>query len=254
MERGGTGGGAEVPDGRQGAVPVRSPRRAHHQRGSPRPAVSTCGMDHLPEPADPGDQRQDQRQPRIQDVALRRDQAPGAHEPRGSDTPSPRAKMFAVIGDANGICASRRSCSTPLHGRLQGLRPAPGWSFDRRGVHLAQLDEIGRNITDRALITARLGLTGEGRHPPSTGGSRRRSPQAVRRGEDRPGRVRGAEGLLPRPPVPNGAGVPASLRHRRLAEAITGFAVQVTLPRILEPRKGRSSSISPRPTSPTRRH
>ena len=77
------GGGAEVPDGRQGAVPVRSARRAHHQGVRPRPRRLDPRHGSSPEPAHPGDQRQDQRQPRIQDRPLRRDGRPGAHELRG---------------------------------------------------------------------------------------------------------------------------------------------------------------------------
>ena len=95
----------------------------------------------------------------------------------------------------------------------------------------AQLDEIGRNITGiERLINARLGLTEKDDTLPDrwfeeeiTAGPF--EGEKIDRAAFEALKVRYYDllGL-------NGAGVPALEWHRRLAEAITGFAVQVTLP------------------------
>jgi aldehyde:ferredoxin oxidoreductase len=95
----------------------------------------------------------------------------------------------------------------------------------------AQLDEIGRNITGiERLINARLGLTEVDDTLPDRWFEERITAgpfegEKIDRAAFEALKVRYYDllGL-------NGAGVPALEWHRRLAEAITGFAVKVALP------------------------
>jgi aldehyde:ferredoxin oxidoreductase len=139
-------------------------------------------------------------------------------------------KMFAV-GDAVGICrfATKlfNSPSTADYNdfALQ-LKELTGEEFTP-----AQLDEIGRNITGiERLINARLGLTEKDDTLPDRWFEERITEgpfagEKIDRAAFEALKVRYYDllGL-------NGAGVPALEWHRRLAGAITGFAVQVTLP------------------------
>ena len=139
-------------------------------------------------------------------------------------------KTFAV-GDAVGICRfatklfnSPSTADTADFSRQ--LRELTGEEFTPE-----QLDDIGRNITGiERLLNARLGLTERDDTLPD-----RWFEEAVTAGpfagekidraefEALKGRYYSLLGL-------NEAGVPTLDRHRRLAEATTGFAVRVTLP------------------------
>ena len=102
------------------------------------------------------------------------------------------------------------------------------------------MDEIGRNITGiERLINARLGLTEKDDTLPDRWFEEEITAgpfvgEKIDRAAFEALKVRYYDllGL-------NGAGVPALEWHRRLAEAITGFAVQVTLPEgIRSPGRG----------------
>ncbi|MDP2657322.1 MAG: aldehyde ferredoxin oxidoreductase C-terminal domain-containing protein [Candidatus Deferrimicrobium sp.] len=139
-------------------------------------------------------------------------------------------KMFAV-GDAVGICRfATKLFNSPSTADYKDfalqLKELTGEEFTP-----AQLDGIGRNITGiERLINARLGLTEKDDTLPDrwfeeeiTAGPF--EGEKIDRAAFEALKVRYYDllGL-------NGAGVPALEWHRRLAEAITGFAVQVTLP------------------------
>jgi aldehyde:ferredoxin oxidoreductase len=139
-------------------------------------------------------------------------------------------KTFAV-GDAVGICrfATKlfNSPSTADYNDFAAqLKELTGEEFTPD-----QLDEIGRNITGiERLINARLGLTEKDDTLPD-----RWFEEEITAGPFKGEKIDRAAfdalkvryydllGL-------NGAGVPALEWHRRLAEAVTGFAVKVTLP------------------------
>ena len=139
-------------------------------------------------------------------------------------------KIFAV-GDAVGICrfATKlfNSPSTADYSDFAAqMKELTGEEFTP-----AQLDEIGRNITGiERLINARLGLTEKDDTLPDrwfeeeiTAGPFK--GEKIDRVAFEALKIRYYDllGL-------NAAGVPAIEWHRRLAEAITGFAVKVTLP------------------------
>ena len=139
-------------------------------------------------------------------------------------------KMFAV-GDAVGICRfATKLFNSPSTADYKDfalqLKELTGEEFTP-----AQLDEIGRNITGiERLINARLGLTEKDDTLPDRWFEEEIkagpfSGEKIDRAEFEALKVRYYDllGL-------NAAGVPALEWHHRLAEAITGFSVKVTLP------------------------
>jgi aldehyde:ferredoxin oxidoreductase len=139
-------------------------------------------------------------------------------------------KTFAV-GDAVGICRfATKLFNSPSTADYDDfavqLKELTGEKFTP-----AQLDEIGRNITGiERLINARLGLTEKDDTLPDrwfeeeiTAGPFKGEKIDRAAFEALKARYYSLLGL-------NAAGVPSLEWHRRLAEAVTGFAVKVALP------------------------
>jgi aldehyde:ferredoxin oxidoreductase len=138
--------------------------------------------------------------------------------------------LFAV-GDAVGMCRfGTKLFNSPSTADYEDfarqIRELTGEAFTP-----GQLDEIGRNITGiERLLNARLGLTEKDDTLPdrwfdeeiTTGpfAGEKVDPDQFEALKNRFYRILGL----------NGAGVPSLSWHRRLAETVTGFAVEVALP------------------------
>ncbi len=194
-------------------------------------AVATRGMDHL------RNRPTLEINARINDDREFKTALYGGHV--APEPTSYEGKEFAVracenifaVGDAVGICRfATKLFNSPSTADYEDfarqLKEVTGEEFTH-----AQLDEIGRNITGiERLINSRLGLTEKDDTLPDRWFEEEIkagpfSGEKIDRGqfEELKARYYAILGL-------NGAGVPSLQWHRRLAEAVTGFAVEVSLP------------------------
>jgi len=194
-------------------------------------AVSTRGMDHL------------RNRPTLEINAKINDDrefktalyggyvAPEPQRYEGKEHAVRACENLFAVGDAVGMCRfGTKLFNSPSTADYEDfarqIKELTGEAFTP-----GQLDEIGRNITGiERLLNARLGLTEKDDTLPDRwfGEKITTGPFAgekIDRGEfealrDRFYRLLGL----------NGAGVPSLSWHRRLAETVTGFAVEVALP------------------------
>jgi aldehyde:ferredoxin oxidoreductase len=194
-------------------------------------AVSTRGMDHLRNRPTLEINARINDNPEFKTSLYGGTVAPEPTSYEGKEHAVATCEKTFAVGDAVGICrfATKlfNSPSTADYNDFSlQLRELTGEGFTP-----AQLDEIGRNITGiERLINARLGLTEVDDTLPDRWFEERITAgpfegEKIDRAAFEALKVRYYDllGL-------NGAGVPALEWHRRLAEAITGFAVKVTLP------------------------
>jgi aldehyde:ferredoxin oxidoreductase len=157
--------------------------------------------------------------------------APEPQEYEGKEHAVRACESLYAVGDAVGMCRFGtklfNSPSTADYGDFaRQIRELTGEAFTP-----AQLDEIGRNITGiERLLNARLGLTEKDDTLPD-----RWFDEEIREGPfagekiDR-GRFEALKDRFYRLLGLSAAGVPSLSWHRRLAETVTGFAVEVALP------------------------
>ena len=166
-------------------------------------AVSTRGMDHLRNRPTLEINAKINDNPEFKAALYGGTVAPEPTSYEGKEHAVATCEKTFAVGDAVGICRfATKLFNSPSTADYKDfalqLKELTGEEFTP-----AQLDEIGRNITGiERLINARLGLTEKDDTLPDRWFEEADHRRAVRRGEDRPGRVRSAEGPLLRPPRP----------------------------------------------------